>query len=119
VQNFRNLGVWTKAHELTLEVYSATRQFPKEEVYGLRDQLRTSSASIPMNIAEGCCRDGDREFARFLYFAMGSASELDYQLLLARDLGFLGDPGYSDLSNRTIEVKKMISSLLRKLRADS
>lgn len=74
------MKVWMKAHQLTL--YTATRNFPREETYGLRSQLRSSSSSIGMNIAEGCARDGDKEFARFLSFSLGSASELEYQILL-------------------------------------
>lgn len=86
MQSFRNLRVWKKSHSLTLDVYASSRTFPREEMYGLTSQMRRSSASIGMNIAEGCCRKGDIEMARFLQMAMGSASELEYQLLLARDL---------------------------------
>ena len=119
MQNFRNLAVWRKAHELTLAVYSSTRAFPRDELYGLRFQLRSSAASIGMNLAEGCARSGDREFARFAHFSIGSASELEYQLLLARDLALLKPNVHLQLHERTIEIKRMLSSLLRKLRADS
>jgi four helix bundle protein len=91
VQDYRHLKVWEKAHQLTLAVYKATVPFPKDELYGLTSQIRRACTSIPANIAEGCGRDGDAEFARFLRIAMGSASELDYHLLLARDLGFLNE----------------------------
>jgi len=83
MKDFRELKVWEKAHQLTLEVYKATTIFPKDELYGLTSQIRRACASIPANIAEGCGRRGDAEFARFLGIAMGSASELDYHLLLA------------------------------------
>lgn len=119
MQDFRNLKVWKKAHDLTLKVYSSTQKFPKEETYGLRSQLRASSSSIGTNIAEGCGRKGDAEFGRFLHFSMGSACELEYQLLLARDLRLVNQTDYDSLEGNVTEVKRMIASLLRKLRADS
>ena|SRR5215467_5979134 len=89
MQNFRNLRVWGKAHDLTLRIYEVTRSFPREETYGLTSQIRRSAASIASNIAEGCGRTGKAELRRFLEIAMGSASEVEYQLLLAEDLGYL------------------------------
>ena len=89
MKDFRQLKVWEKAHQLALQVYKTTVNFPREELYGLTSQIRRSSMSIPTNIAEGCGRHTDAEFARFLQIAMGSASETEYQLLLARDLEFL------------------------------
>ena len=89
MKDFRKLKVWKRAHELVLEIYKITHQFPKEELYGLTNQIRRSSSSIPTNIAEGCGRAGDTEFHRFLIIAMGSASELEYQAVLAHDLGYL------------------------------
>jgi four helix bundle protein len=86
VQNFRNLKVWEKAHTLTLDIYQSSKSFPREEIYGLNSQMRRASSSIGANIAEGSCRRGDMDFARFLQIAMGSASESEYHLLLARDL---------------------------------
>jgi four helix bundle protein len=119
MKDFRDLKVWSKAHTLTLAVYGATRAFPREEQYGLTSQIRRSCASIPANIAEGCCRGGDADFARFLRIAVGSASELDYHLLLAHDLGLLQDTQYATLSGQTAEVKKMLSSFIQKLKAES
>src|SRR5271156_6545044 len=116
MQGFRNLRVWEKSHRLTLDVYAASKIFPRDEVFGLTSQMRRSSASIGMNIAEGCCRKGDAEMARFLQMAMGSASELEYQLLLAHDLNFLRDPGYESLVGQVVEVKKMLSSLMQKVK---
>ena len=87
MKDFRNLVVWQKSHKLTLDVYEATRKFPKEELYGLVSQLRRACSSIPCNIAEGCGRRGNGEFHRFLQIATGSASEVEYQLLLAHELG--------------------------------
>jgi four helix bundle protein len=119
LQSFRNLKVWEKAHGLTLDVYKLSRTFPREEIYGLISQMRRSSASIGANIAEGTCRKGDVEFGRFVQIAMGSASELEYHLLLARDLELLKSLDYERLAEEVIEVKRMLASLLLKLRADS
>jgi four helix bundle protein len=89
VRNFKDLKVWEKAHQLTLAVYQVTQTFPKEELYGLTSQIRRSCVSIPANIPEGCGRNGDAELARFLHIGMGSASELEYHLLLAHHLNLL------------------------------
>ncbi len=118
MQSFRNLEVWEKAHVLTLDVYKSSKAFPRDEIYGLTSQMRRASVSIGSNIAEGACRRGDVDFARFLQMAAGSASELEYQLLLARDLELLKAPDYQRLSDRTVEVKRMLASLMQKLRAD-
>ncbi len=117
MKNFRDLGVWHKAHLLALEVYKITAHFPKEELYGLTSQLRRAAASIPSNIAEGCGRGSDPDFARFLQIAMGSASEVEYQLLLAHDLSFISPANYTRLNDLVTEVKRMLTSLLQKLRS--
>ena len=119
MQNFRNLKVWEKAHALTLEIYKSSKTFPRDEMYGLNSQMRRASASIGANIAEGSCRRGDVDFARFLQMADGSASELEYHLLLARDLDLLKIADYQRLSVEAVEVKRMLASLMQKLRADS
>ena len=116
MQSFRDLKVWEKGHLLTLAVYKVTEKFPREEVYGLTSQMRRSASSVPANIAEGCCRDGDRDFARFLQTALSSASELEYHLLLGRDLGLLNTACYEDLESQTTEIKRMLTSFIRKLR---
>jgi four helix bundle protein len=118
VKDFRRLKVWQKAHLLTLNVYETTRKFPKEELYGLTTQMRRSSSSIPTNIAEGCGRAGDAEFARFLQIAMGSASELEYELILSRDLHYLSLDEYENLNRETVEVKRMLGPFIGKLKAD-
>jgi four helix bundle protein len=100
LQSFRNLKVWEKAHVLTLDVYKSSKSFPRDEIYGLTSQMRRSSASIGANIAEGCCRKGDSELGRFLQIAMGSASELEYHLLLAHDLEVLKPPDYQPTFGR-------------------
>ena len=119
MQSFKNLKVWEKAHTLTLEVYQSSKTFPREEIYGLTSQMRRASASIGANIAEGSCRRGDVDFARFLQMAAGSASELEYHLLLARDLKLLQAPDFERLSSRAVEVKRMLASLMQRLRAES
>ena len=119
MQDFRNLKVWENAHALTLDAYKASKIFPREEMYVLTSQMRRASTSIGANIAEGVCRRGDVDFARFLQIAVGSASELEYHLLLARDLELMGALDYQRLSNETIEVKRMLVSLMQKLRAES
>ncbi|NIM98448.1 MAG: four helix bundle protein, partial [Deltaproteobacteria bacterium] len=89
MKDFRKLKVWEKSHHLALSVYRETTSFPDHERYGLTSQLRRAAVSIPTNIAEGCGRGGDAEFARFLQIAYGSAAELQYQFLLANELNFL------------------------------
>jgi four helix bundle protein len=112
VQDFRNLKVWQKAHEYVLAVYRATANFPSHETFGLRSQIRRASYSIPSNVAEGCGRGSDQDFARFLQIAMGSACEAEYQLLLAGDLGYLTPEDGGRLNAILVEVKRMLSALL-------
>ncbi|MDX1993934.1 MAG: four helix bundle protein [bacterium] len=118
MKDFRNLTVWEKSHQLTLDVYQRTRDFPKEELYGLTSQIRRAASSVPANIAEGCGRDSDNDFRRFLQIAMGSASELQYHLILARDLRFIETADYMLLDQQVVEVKRMLASLIQKLKAD-
>jgi four helix bundle protein len=118
VKNFRDLKVWAKSHQLTLDVYRATRFFPKDELYGLTSQIRRSCSSIPANIAEGCGRGSDADLARYLQIAMGSASELEYHLLLACDLGLLPPDIQQPLDAEVTEVKRMLTSFIQKLRTD-
>ena len=114
MQDFRNLEVWNKAHELTLQVYRITEGFPRTEMFGLTSQLRRSAASIAANLAEGCGRT-QLEFAKFIQIAFGSASEAEYHLLLARDLGFVNPEDYERLTGRVVETKRMLNSLLKKI----
>ncbi|HSY92761.1 MAG TPA: four helix bundle protein [Candidatus Binatus sp.] len=118
MKDFRDLKVWEKSHELTLEIYRVTAAFPKPELYGLTSQIRRCSAFIGANIAEGCGKRGNNEFQRYLQIASGSASELDYHLLLSKDLGFLSDIDYRKLARSLTEVRKMLTSLLQKVDAD-
>lgn len=109
MQDFKKLQVWQKAHELTLLCYRLTAAFPKEELFGLTSQMRRASVSIGSNIAEGCGRESSADFARLLHFAQGSASELEYQSLLSRDLGLLTKSDHQRLDSRVVEVKKMLA----------
>ena len=118
MKDFHELKVWQKAHQLTLAVYRATAAFPREELYGLTSQLRRACSSIAANLAEGCGRNGDAEFARFCSMAMGSASELEYHLLLAKDLQLINLADYEELGQGTIELKRMLTALMQKLNAD-
>jgi len=119
MKDFRQLKVWEKAHQLTLEIYRLTASFPRAETYGLTSQARRASSSICANLAEGCGRDGDTELARFCGIARGSASELEYHLLLARDLHLLPDSDHNRLAKETTEIKRMLTGLMQKLSAES
>ncbi len=115
MQDFHNLKVWQKAHALTLAVYHATGAFPTEERFGLTMQLRRTASSVPTNVADGCGRGTDADFWKALTVAMGFASQLEYQLLLARDLGYLPNVEHTRLTADTVEVKKMLAGLLHTL----
>ncbi|HLY60194.1 MAG TPA: four helix bundle protein [Terriglobia bacterium] len=117
MQDFKTLKVWGNGHELTLAVYKTTTRFPKEELYGLTSQIRRACASIPANIAEGCGKSGKAELGRYLQVAAGSASELQYHLLLGHDLGLIEDAEYKSLESRTVELKRMLYSFIDKLRS--
>jgi four helix bundle protein len=112
MQDFRNLKVWHKAHALALRIYQVTAAFPREEQFGLTSQMRRSASSIPMNLAEGCGRGGDSELARFARISMGSASELEYQLVLAKDLGFIDAEKHAQLDEELAEVKRMLAAFI-------
>jgi len=101
-----------------LAVYVVTAGFPRAELYGLTSQARRASSSIPANIAEGCGRSGDNELRRFLEIAVGSASELEYHLFLAKDLKMLDESQYAQLNQQVCEVKRMLAAFILKLKAD-
>src|SRR5690625_817566 len=109
MRDFRKYKVWERVHELTLELYKL--KLPKEELYGLSSQIRRAGSSVPTNIAEGCGRDSDADFKRFLQMAFGSASEIEYLLILCRDLNYINKEQYDMLHFKTEEVKKMLASL--------
>ncbi len=115
MRDFRGLKVWDKAHALTLQVYGASKAFPSAERFGLAAQVRRASSSIPSNLAEGCGRRSSKDMGRFVSMAMGSACELEYELLLSRDLGYLTGVRYEELATDVVEVKKMLTALLSRL----
>ncbi|MHC4551030.1 MAG: four helix bundle protein [Planctomycetota bacterium] len=117
MQDFRQLKVWHRAHGLALAVHRETVGFPQEERYGLRAQMRRAAVSVPANVAEGCGRGSDADFARFLGYATGSAGELEYYLLLARDLGYVDEPTSDVLRGKLAEVRKMLHGLRPSLTA--
>ena len=116
MKDFRQLKVWEKSHQLALAVYRATKEFPKEELYGLTSQIRRASMSIPTNIAEGCGRGSDADFARFLQMSFGSANETEYLLLLCFELGYISEENYFELNISIQEIKKMLSKLIITIR---
>jgi len=117
MQNYKDLKLWVKSHEITLKIYSITRCFPKEEIYSLTSQIRRCSSSMPANIAEGCGKNSNTDFGRFLNIALGSANETEYFLLLAKDLGYLTIDDHRLLERSINEVKAMLISLIQKVRS--
>lgn len=113
MRNFRELRVWDEAHRLTIQLYKDTDEFPRKEMFGLTSQIRRAAASIGANLAEGCGRQSEGEFSRFIQIAMGSASELEYHLLLSRDLAFLTKTAYENAQTQLTRVRKMLASLLQ------
>jgi four helix bundle protein len=116
MQNYKDLKVWEKAHFFTLKVYEATGNFPREEVYGLTNQLRRAAFSVPANIAEGCGKHSKNDFAHFLNIALGSANESEYFLMLAKDLKYLEHGVYDFLAADINEVKAMLIAFIIKVR---
>jgi four helix bundle protein len=117
MRDFRELKVWQKAHQVALEIYRHSRTFPTDERFGLTAHLRKSAISVPSNIAEGCGRDTEKELARFLSIAAGSASELEYQLLLAHDLEYLPRDAHAALYDPIAEVKRTLYRFMQSLSA--
>jgi len=116
LKNFRDIKVWHKAHNLTLKVYKITETFPREEIYGLTSQVRRAAASIPTNIAEGSGRSSDAELARFLEIAFGSTSEVEYLLLLSKDLSLLDTSTYERINDEVIEIKRILATFIKTIR---
>ena len=108
MRDFHKLGIWQRSHLLTLDVYRASKSFPKDELFGLTSQIRRAASSIPTNIAEGCGRASNKDYAHFLQIAIGSASEVEYELLLAHDLEYINDEAFNKLTSETIAIRKMI-----------
>ncbi|MBA4406860.1 four helix bundle protein [bacterium] len=115
MQDYKSLKIWEKAHHLVLDIYRATDNFPKAELFGLVSQLRRAAVSIPTNIAEGSSRKSKKDFLRFLEIAFGSAKEVEYELFLSSDLGYIHTENFTALDNQVKEVKKMLVGLMQNI----
>ena len=116
MKKFKNLKVWQKGIELVKNIYKSTKEFPKEELYGLTSQMRRSAISVPSNIAEGSGRGTDKDFNRFLDIALGSSYELETQIIIAFELEFISEQDFNDLSMKINEEQKMIAGLQKSLK---
>ena len=119
MKDYRKLKVWEKAHHFVLSLYEVTRSFPSDEKFGLTSQLRRAAVSIPSNIAEGCGRGNDGDLRRFCEISMGSATEVEYQLLLSFDLKLINQASFERLNDELIEVKRMLHGFVTTLRKSS
>ena len=119
MKDYRKLEVWQRSHRLALAVYAATQSFPKEELFGLVCQMRRAASSVPANLAEGSGRDSDKELKRFVDIAHGSASELEYFLLLALDLSLIPHDAHVALADEISQLKRMLGAFARRLIAES
>lgn len=115
MRDFKKFEVWQLSHQLTLKIYTTTKNFPREEMFGLTSQIRRSFASIGYNISEGSGRNSDKEFANFINIALGSSNEAENQLILAKDLDYIHENEYQNLSEELILLKKKLVTLWNKL----
>jgi len=116
IRSFTDLITWQEGHELVLMVYRATDKFPKKEIYSLVNQMRRCVVSVTSNIAEGFSRQGKKEKIQFYYTARGSLTELQNQLLIARDVGYLDEVEFNKTAEQSVKVHKLINGLIRSLR---
>lgn len=116
MRDFKKYDIWELSHVFTLKIYDITKSYPKNEIYGLISQIRRASYSIPSNISEGCGRDSDAEFNRFLTIAWGSASEVEYLILLSKDLNYIDQDLFIILNEEINLIKRKIYSLKQKLK---
>ena len=120
MRNYKKFSVWVKSHELALSIYKdIVPGFPENEKYGLSSQIRRAAYSIPFNIVEGCGRSSEKDFAHFLDISLGSSQELEYCLLLTRDLAIISEKQYLDLNEKANEIKAMIINLIKKIRSEN
>jgi len=119
IKSYKELTVWQKSYKLTLLVYRSTKNFPKEELYGLTSQIRRAVVSIPSNIAEGYCRQRRLEYIQFLQFAFASAAELETQLLIAKDLSYISSRDFKESNSLLDEVLRMLNSLISKIKTSA
>lgn len=119
MKDFKSQVIWQRSHKLTVEIYKETKKFPQEEIYGLTSQIRRAVSSIPTNIAEGCGRRTNAELANFLNIASGSASEVEYELLLAKELGYITVEQCDLWTNDICELRSMTAAYMKKLKTDN
>ena len=119
IKSYRELIIWQKSIQVVTKVYKLTRNFPKEELFGLTSQMRRCAISIPSNIAEGFGRNSQGDFKRFLNIALGSTYELQTQIEISLNLEFLNIENYNDLMESSLELEKMTNSLASKIKAKS
>jgi four helix bundle protein len=113
LQTHKDLKVWQESKDLVTHIYTLTSKFPKEEIYSITVQIKRAAISIPSNIAEGAARDSNKEYIHFLYIALGSVAELDTQLLIAKDLNFLNEKEFNEISEKLDNIGKMLSGLIK------
>ncbi len=116
IKSFTDLIAWKKSHQLAIEIYSITKDFPKEEIFGLTNQMRRCAVSVPSNIAEGFSRNFKKEKIQFYRISLGSLTELQSQLLIARDIKYLEKESFKKISDMTIEVNKLINGLIKSVK---
>ncbi len=116
MQDYKSLKVWQNSHKFTLEIYNITAHYPKDEQWGLVSQMRRSSYSIPTNIAEGCGRRTNDDFAHFLQMSLGSANEIEYQILLSADLNYISSEQQERLNSEIKYIKSMLVNLISKVK---
>jgi four helix bundle protein len=117
MRDFRQLRVWEQSHKLALAIYEVTKGFPKEELFALTNQMRRSATAIPTNIAEGCGRETNKDYAHFLQIALGSAFELDYQILLSKGLSYFDEKKYLELNDMVDKIRRQLAILIKKVRS--
>jgi len=117
MRDFKKYAVWEQGHRLTLELYQLTKSFPKEELYGLVSQIRRAAVPIPANIAEGAAKSSEKDFARYLGISFGSASELEYLVLLSHELTLIQSHKYEVIHQEIVSIKKQLYHLINKLNA--
>ena len=115
MRNFKKYDIWKISHVFTLKIYELTKSYPKDEIYGIVSQIRRASSSIPTNISEGCGRTSDAEFNRFLTIALGSASEVEYLIILSKDLNYIDEDSFTELNQEINIIKRKIYTLKQKL----
>lgn len=118
MKTHKNLDVWKFSIDLVTLIYESTKDFPKEEIFGLTNQMRRASISIPSNIAEGAARNSQKEFIQFLYIALGSQQELDTQLLISRNLNFITEDSYNQITDKVQTVGKLLNGLIKYLKSN-